>query len=96
MNKIETKPGIENLIEEIDDIATELAHRVILYNDDFHILDEVVLHVQLATGKSQLEAIEITMEAHSRGRAVCFTGEKPDCEMVAFELRKVELTVEID
>jgi len=69
---------------------------VILYNDDHHSFDEVILQVQKATGCS-LEAAEwITTEAHVTGRAVAYTGSEEECERVAGVLRQIRLQVETD
>ena len=45
---------------------------VILYNDDWHPYDQVVLQVQKATGCSQEEAEWITYKAHTQGRAIAY------------------------
>jgi len=52
--------------------------------------------VQKAAGVSAHEAFEITMEAHSKGRAVCYSGDIEECQKVAAILREIRLTVEID
>ncbi|RMD91573.1 MAG: ATP-dependent Clp protease adaptor ClpS [Calditrichaeota bacterium] len=69
--------------------------KVILYNDDIHTFDEVILQVQKATGCSLLEATRITMEAHFKGKAVAFQGEFAECHRVAGILREIGLIVEI-
>ncbi len=69
--------------------------QVILYNDDIHTFDEVILQVQKATGCSTLEATRITMEAHFKGKAVAFTGDFAECHRVAGVLREIGLIVEI-
>ncbi len=68
---------------------------VILYNDDHHTINEVVLQVQKATGASLQTAFEITMEAHTKGKAICFSGTPDECQQVAAVLREIKLTVEI-
>ncbi len=91
-----TDAGIEKLIEEIDEIVEEGAHRAILYNDDFHVFDDVVTAIQIATGKSYREAFAITSEAHNNGKAICYTGDIDDCTRVARVLRNAGLLVEVD
>jgi ATP-dependent Clp protease adaptor protein ClpS len=90
------RPGVGTLEVAEEETATALPYFVILYNDDFHSIDEVVLQVQKAAGVSMHEAFEITMEAHSEGRAVCYSGDIESCEKVAGVLREIRLTVEID
>jgi ATP-dependent Clp protease adapter protein ClpS len=91
-----TAPGVTTMEEIGEETEPALPYYVILYNDDFHGIDEVVLQVQKAVGVSVQEAFEITMEAHTRGKAVCYTGDIEDCEKVAAVLREIKLTVEID
>ena len=68
---------------------------VILFNDDDHAFDDVVVQVQKATGCSQAEAYHITYAAHTHGQAVAYVGLKPACERVASILREIALRVEI-
>jgi ATP-dependent Clp protease adapter protein ClpS len=70
--------------------------RVILYNDDFHDVDEVIAQVMKATGCSPARATSITQEAHFKGRAVCFRGERPKCHQVCRVLREIQLQCEVD
>lgn len=69
--------------------------QVILYNDDIHTIDEVILQVQKATGCSVTRATQITLEAHFKGKAVAFAGEFDACYRVAGVLREIGLIVEI-
>lgn len=69
--------------------------KVILYNDDIHTFDEVIVQVQKATGCSVHEATRITMEAHFQGKAVTYEGEFEECHQVAGVLREIALIVEI-
>jgi ATP-dependent Clp protease adaptor protein ClpS len=85
------------LDEEIDsEIHPDLPWNVILYNDDLHSFEEVILQVQKATGFSMESAIEITLEAHNKGRAICFSGSLEKCNQVANILKEIGLHVEID
>ena len=86
-------------LEELQDEATTSSgegFRVILYNDDFHDMDEVVLQLQKATGCTIEEAAHITIEAHTKGRAVCYRGDRDDCQRVARILREIRLQCEVD
>lgn len=69
--------------------------KVILFNDDIHTFDEVILQVQKATGCTVLEATHITLEAHFKGKAVAYSGDFPECNKVAGVLREIGLVVEI-
>jgi ATP-dependent Clp protease adaptor protein ClpS len=69
---------------------------VILYNDDYHSFDEVILQVQKATGCDLHTAVAITFEADATGRAIAYTGTQEECERVAGVLRQIRLQVETD
>jgi ATP-dependent Clp protease adaptor protein ClpS len=69
---------------------------VILYNDDYHSFDQVILQLQKATGCDLNTAVAITAEAHNSGRAIAYTGTQEECERVAGVLRQIRLQVETD
>lgn len=82
---------------ELDDSETnDTGFRVILYDDDYHSMDEVVMQIQKATGYDELRAIQIMLEAHRSGRAICFRGGRSECHRVAGILRQIRLQVEVD
>ena len=83
-------------LDEQEEIRVGGPWVVILYNDDYHGFDEVILQVQKATGCSLEEAVRITAEAHDTGRAIAFTGTQEECERVAGVLRQIRLQVETD
>jgi ATP-dependent Clp protease adapter protein ClpS len=68
---------------------------VLLFNDDVHGFEEVIRQVQKATGCSYSRAEEITLEAHTNGQAVCYTGELDACKTVARILEEIHLLTEI-
>ena len=69
---------------------------VILYNDDYHDFEEVASQVQKATGYPFERCVGIMLEAHTRGRAIAYTGGFADCERAAGILRQIRLQVETD
>ncbi|NCO32952.1 MAG: hypothetical protein AUJ92_09660 [Armatimonadetes bacterium CG2_30_59_28] len=86
-------------IERADvDTGTGVGHpwSVVIYNDDWHSFDDVVRQVQRATGCALERAEQITYEAHTRGRAIAYCGDKEKCQEVASVLREIRLQVEID
>ncbi|HXE73752.1 MAG TPA: ATP-dependent Clp protease adaptor ClpS [Candidatus Nitrosotenuis sp.] len=87
-------PDLE--IEDRQKLEPRRSWRVILYNDDVHLIDDVVLWVQKATGHSLERAVAIVETAHRTGRAVCYEGDKEDCHKVARYLRGHGLQVEVD
>lgn len=93
-----TDPDLATKVKEDTETAPTTARpwNVVLYNDDWHAFDEVVLQIQKATGKSESESHAITNEAHVRGKAIAFTGELEKCRTVAAVLRQIRLQVEVD
>jgi ATP-dependent Clp protease adapter protein ClpS len=69
---------------------------VILLNDDWHTFDEVIIQLIKATGCSPEKALEVALEAHNKGEAVCFTGHRERCEHVASILEEINLGVRIE
>ena len=69
---------------------------VILYNDDFHSMDEVVAQIMIAIGCNFGRAYAIMIEAHMKGRSIAYSGSKSKCHQVAQILRRIRLQVEID
>lgn len=57
-------------------------YNVILFNDDHHPYDLVVVQVLRAAKCTTEEAKSITEEAHRCGQSVAFTGCKERCEHV--------------
>ena len=84
----------ETITEPVD--TTPPTHRVILYNDEWHEFDEVILQLQKATGCDLVKAEMIAMEAHFKGRAICYKGSRDQCQRVASILRQIRLQCEID
>jgi ATP-dependent Clp protease adaptor protein ClpS len=87
-------------LEEIDDIRNGADIQgpwiVILYNCDCHTFQDVESILQKATGCSLEKAKSIAVEVDSKGRAICFSGEREECERVASIIASVRLQVETD
>lgn len=69
---------------------------VILLNDDWHTFDEVIAQLIKATGCTPQKALEIALEAHNNGEAICFIGHRERCEHVASVLEEIDLGVRIE
>jgi len=80
--------------EDVD--AGDGPYVVILYNDDYHGFEEVVSQIQKATGHPLEKCVGIMLEAHTRGRAIAFTGSQEACDRAAGVLRQIRLQVETD
>ena len=85
------------LLPEIDEPGTSGSnYRVVLYNDEWHGFDEVIEQVIKATQCSPQRAVEITLEAHRKGRAVCYKNSREKCHEAARVLREIRLQCEVD
>lgn len=71
-------------------------YRVILYNDDHHGMDEVIVQIHKATAYEPPKCVAIMLEAHLKGRAVCYKGSREECHRVARILREIRLQCEVD
>jgi ATP-dependent Clp protease adapter protein ClpS len=87
-------------LEEIDDIRNGADIQgpwiVILYNCDCHTFQDVWFILQKATGCSLEKAKAIANEVDSKGRAICFSGDREECERVAAIIASIRLQVETD
>jgi hypothetical protein len=70
--------------------------RVILYNNNFHRLENVLQWLQEATGCSEDLAVEVCGVCQEDGRAVCYQGSRAKCHDIAATLRLHGLQVEVD
>ena len=84
--------------EKDTDTSTLLGkpYNVILFNDDHHGIFEVTLQIIKATGCNTEKAFNIMMEAHTNGRAVCFSGNRERCEHVESILSQIGLGTKIE
>ena len=88
---------IPEIIPDLDDSdSSHGACRVILYNDEWHPIDQVIEQVMKACECGKLKAIKITLDAHRKGRAVCYQGNRGKCHKVAKILREIRLQCEVD
>ena len=92
------KTGNLTVAEPATRVDEELGNpwQVVLFNDEVHSFDEVILQIQKATGYSLERASEITFRVHNNGKAVVYIGGKEDCEKVARVLGQIKLTVQVE
>jgi ATP-dependent Clp protease adapter protein ClpS len=96
VTRTETEKRTRPEIDEEAPFGDEGPYVVILYNDDVHDQMEVTSQLQKATGYPIDRCVAIMFEAHTRGRAIAFTGSERDCDRVAGVLRQIRLQVETD
>ena len=92
------KTGNIESTEKEAETQTELDNpwQVVLFNDEVHSFDEVILQIQKATGYSMERASEITFRVHHNGKAVVYIGSKAECEKVAAILGQIRLTTQVE
>lgn len=84
-------------IDQVDTTnITGKPHNVILFNDESHSFDEVVHQVEKAIHCGEAKAEAITTEAHTKGRAIVYSGGLERCEHVASVLEEIRLGVKIE
>jgi len=90
------RPSEELEVLEAETISTELPAKVILYNDDWHTFEEVIVQLMKATGCSRERAEALTWEVHTRGKAAVYEGSLAECLRVSGVLEEIALHTEIE
>ncbi|MCG6150086.1 ATP-dependent Clp protease adaptor ClpS [Leptospira levettii] len=89
-----TEP-FQPIFEEKTNLKSESVYDyfVILFNDSIHEFSYVEDCLMKICFKTKREAKKIAMEAHSKGKAICFQGSMEECETVAENMTNANLTV---
>jgi ATP-dependent Clp protease adaptor protein ClpS len=82
--------------EVIDQIRTQEPAKVILFNDEIHTFDEVIIQLMKAVKCTQSQAEAYALEVHTKGRACVFGGEMPRCLEVSAVLEEIHLMTHIE
>ena len=83
-----------DIIEE-EDVTIGLESKVMLYNDEWHTFDEVIVQIMKAVSCSYDEARNKAFEVHVKGMAMIFYGRFKDCLRVSSVLEEVALHTQI-
>lgn len=78
-----------------DDTAIESPWRTILFNCSCHTFDEVETQLQKAIRCTLSRARRLSMEVHTKGSSVVYTGARERCEAVADVLGSIGLLVTV-
>ena len=89
----EQKPTAEKKTETKSDVS--LPFKVLLYNDDWHTFDEVIVQLIKALRCSVNKAKSFAFEAHVKGSTVIYTGELSQCLKITSVLEEIGLNTEI-
>ncbi|MBI5020955.1 MAG: ATP-dependent Clp protease adaptor ClpS [Ignavibacteriales bacterium] len=84
--------------EELKGIEEEIQPpaKVVLFNDEVHTFDEVIVQIMRATGCDLSKAEALTWEVHNSGKAIVFVGELLKCTQVSSILEEIELMTQIE
>jgi len=88
-------PKIKREEEKDEGIETGLPFKVMLFNDDWHSFDEVIIQIIKAVKCSFDEARSYAFEAHVNGKTVIFQGELSKCLKVTSVLDEIALHSQI-
>lgn len=91
---VEVEDPTEIYAYEIETLE-EVLSRVVLYNDDHHTFDEVIMQVSKAIACSEFEAEAVAWEVHLRGQAVVYEGEIFKCLRVSSVLEEIALHTQV-
>ncbi len=94
--RMEQDPDVLEIVEEEVEERLDMPWRVILYNDDIHTFDEVIMQLIKATGCTSEQAKAYAIQAHVNGKARVYEGSFEDCFRVQGVLREIQLVTEIE
>lgn len=94
----EVDPDIEDLCKSIEKNSTkkEPVHKLVLFNDDHHGMEEVVFQIMKAIKCNASKALQIMKEAHTLGRAIVKSGSLSECKKAENILREIDLRTTIE
>jgi len=89
---------------EIPDIETDVTDgtdtdepaKVILFNDDVHTFEDVIVQLMKAIRCSREKGEAIAWEVHTRGKACVYVGAMPECLRVSGILEEIALHTQIE
>ena len=83
--------------DDIEDTTTAigLESRVVLYNDDWHSFDEVIVQLMKATQCTFEQARDFSFEVHVKGKAIVYNGSMAGCLKVSSILEEIALNTQI-
>jgi len=86
--------GIKEIEKPID-TSFEGSGSVILFNDDWHTFDDVIIQLMLATNCNARTAEQHAFEVHNTGQSKVFKGPLEDCLVISAVLEEIALKTEV-
>jgi len=90
----QTETNDDSIFEDSIGIATPF--NLILYNDEIHSFDEVIVQLIKAIHCSPNQAESIAWEVHTKGKALVYEGEMAECLKVSGILEEIGLNTQIE
>ncbi len=75
---------------------TAIPAKVLLYNDEIHTFEDVILQLMKAINCTPEHGESIAWEVHTRGKACVYEGEMPECLRVSSVLEEISLHTQIE
>ena len=82
--------------EHLDDVLTQEPAKVILFNDEIHTFDDVILQLIKAIKCTHTRAEALAWEVHNTGKAMVYAGELIRCMEVSGVLEEIKLMTQIE
>ena len=89
-------PPVSRPVDEKNKPELPPPYRVLLHNDEINLFENVVRILQRLTPLSEQEALQRTVEAHTRGRAVLLSTHKERAELYVEQLTSAGLTATME
>lgn len=85
----------ETQLQEGTLFIADIAAKIILFNDEWHTFEEVTEQIILATGYKSSLAEGMTMEVHTKGRSIIYSGDLGKCLHISSILEEINLGTEV-
>ena len=80
---------------DVEETAVDSPWHVVLFNDEVHSFDDVIIQLIKATNCDSIKAEQLAWTVHSKGKAKVFNGSFERCFNVTSVLNEISLSTEI-
>ena len=89
-------PEVAPVAVEDTDTVVETPWRVIVFDDDIHTFEEVILQLMKAIGCTPEQGYQHALTIHTEGKDCVYQGDFFDCFRVQGVLKEIALVTEIE
>ncbi len=83
-------------VEEFStDVNSKLNSQVILYNDEEHVFEDVIVQIMIACKHTLEKAEQLTFEVHNNGKAKVYESTFEECIKASSKLEEIDLRTQI-